>query len=159
MERRPQQRANLVLKYVKRRYDGGGEADLIRSIERQNQNDQLNRMYQGAPVPQAAPAASVPVSQEMPGQPEALQAEDLKFSPVTEAILMGPLQLSVGSVGMLTAALAILTFRQAKNEVMVQQAKQVFNDCMITFNKGLRDTLAMPVRLFKASQQEKKKAA
>jgi len=159
MERRHQQRANLVLKYVKRRYDGGGEADLIRSIERQTQNEQLNRMYQGAPVQQAASAASVPVAQGASIDPEAIQAEDLKLSPVTEAILMGPLQLSVGSVGMLTAALAILTFRQAKNDVMVQQAKQVFNDCMITFNKGLRDTLAMPIRLFKASQQEKKKAS
>ena len=151
MEKRHQQKANLVLKYVKRRYDGGGEADLIRSIERQNQNEQLNRMYNGTPVQHAA---SVPTPQEV-----VAPVEDLKFSPVTEAILMGPLQVAVGSVGMLTAALAVLTFHQAKNEVMVQQAKQIFNDCMGTFYKGIRDTLAMPVRIFKASQKEKKKVS
>lgn len=155
MEKRHQQKTALILKYAKRRFDGGNEVELIRSIERQGQTDQLNRMYNGVPQAEVPAAGSVPVT-PVNQQPAATPNAELKFSPMTEAILMGPLQLSVGAVGMLTSALAIVTFRQAKNEVMVKQAQQVFSDCAKTFQKGLCDLIATPVRVFKASRSVKK---
>jgi hypothetical protein len=162
MERRHQQKSALILKYAKRCYDGGPEIDLIRNIERQNQTDQMNRMYHGANKagvtrPECAhpqTAGTVPFSQYNPAQVDGNVAQ-VQFSPVAEAVLMGPLQVAVGLVGMLTAGLAILTFSQAKNEGMVQQSKQVFSDCAKTFKKGLWDTLCTPVRVFKASRRPK----
>lgn len=160
MEKRHQQKTALILKYAKRRFDGGPEVDLIRSIERQNQTDQMSRMYNGTGVshPELAPiqaAGSVPMNPATAAPQMDPNANPVQFSPVAEAVLMGPLQVSVGAVGMMTAALAIFTFRQAKNEVMLQQSKQVFSDCFKTFQKGLWDTLCTPVRVFKASRRAK----
>jgi len=160
MEKRHQQKTAMILKYAKRRFDGGPEVDLIRSIERQNQTDQLGRMYNGGGVshPEAGPmqaAGTIPVNPAPQTAQMDAQANQVQFSPVAEAVLMGPLQISVGAVGMLTAALAVVTFHQAKNEVMVQQAKQVFSDCLQTFKKGVWDLFCTPVRVFKASRRAK----
>ena len=149
MEKR-QQKTAIVLKYAKRRFDGGQEADLIRAIERQNTTEQLNRIYgnnnEAAPVTagEATPLTTTAAAQ-LENQPGAAP----HASKLWEVVILGPLQVAIGAVGMLTAALAIVTFRRAQNEVMLQQGQLIFHDCLKTFRKGLLDTLTTPVRLLK----------
>lgn len=156
MEKRQQQTA-MILKYAKRRFDGGQEVDLIRAIERQNHTDQLSRMY-GQPEGAATvnSGVTVPLAPADAVQLENMPAAGPKPSRVWEAVIMGPLQIAIGAVGMLTACLAIVTFRRAQNEVMLQQGKLIFKDCAQTFRKGLWDTLTTPVRVFKASRAKTK---
>ena len=147
MEKR-QQKTALVLKYAKRRFDGGQEADLIRAIERQNQTEQLHKMYG---TPQASMGLSMPVPPA-----HAVKLDNSELKPVSQAnsrfwetLMMGPLQVAIGCVGILTAGLAIFTFHRANNEEMLQQSKQVFSDCLKTLKKGLWDTLTTPIRVLK----------
>jgi hypothetical protein len=67
-----------------------------------------------------------------------------------EAAMRGPLQLCIGVVGMLTAVLAIVTFRRANNQPMLDQSLIVFKDCRQTFFKGFLDCFTTPVRVVKA---------
>jgi hypothetical protein len=73
---------------------------------------------------------------------------------VMETILMGPLEVTVGIVGMLTAGLAVATFRQAGNTEMTAQSQQVMRDCYKTFLKGLWDCFTTPVRVFRAKRRK-----
>lgn len=154
MEQR-QQKSAIVLKYAKRRFDGGNECDLIRAIERQQDVEQLNRAYSGAftnmktgftaPLNLAPqPAAAVPPTAEAP-------VKQGKRSKVMETLIRGPLQVCIGLVGMLTAGLAIVTFRRCHNEMMLQQSRAVFNDCVKAFRKGIWETCTSPVQVLKVA--------
>jgi hypothetical protein len=155
MEKR-QQKTAMILKYAKRRFDGGQEVDLIRAIERQNQTDQLGRMYgQPQDLHAVTSSVSVPLAPAAAVQLENQPAAGPKPSKVWEAVIMGPLQIAIGMVGMLTAGLAIVTFRRVQNEVMLQQGQLIFRDCAQTFRKGLWDTLTTPVRVVKAIRRAK----
>lgn len=153
MEKR-QQKTALTLKYAKRRFDGGQEIDLIRAIERQNHTDQLNRMY-GEPQQGASnnvhTGVSVPLTPVHAVELENMPAPGPQPSAIWQAVIMGPLQVAIGAVGVLTACLALVTFRRVQNEVMVQQSRLILHDCAKTFRKGLWDTLTTPARVYKAS--------
>lgn len=182
MERK-QQKSSIILKYNKRRFDGGSEVEQIRQIEYKQAVAQLDKLYNGQPqldgtsalaprlsAPAAAPSlnpvlpVSQPVAEPLPELNELNPVNELTAPPlpeetrhqkrlkrVQEALLMGPLELCVGMVGMLTALLALLTFSRMKNEKLVGQSKAIFKDCLKTFNKGLLDTVAAPVKALKAA--------
>jgi hypothetical protein len=147
------QKSSIILKYAKRRYDGGPEIDTIRSIERQQVVSYLNKLHKEAktqeeakaaePAPAVEPQVETPVS----GQPSA----STRKSRVLHALMVGPVQVCIGLVGLMTAGLAIFTFRKVNNEQMLKQSKTLLNDCLGTFRKGLVDTLTTPVRVLKAA--------
>lgn len=150
MEQR-QQKPALTLKYAKRRFDGGNEAELIRNIE----VSQMNKLYNHtqATTEFGNPSFSAPLNLS-PNTGE--NAPTPKFTKRTrqtrmlEATILGPLQLCIGVVGMLTAGLAIVTFGRADNQPMLQQSWVVFHDCRKTLIKGVKDCLSTPVRVIKA---------
>ncbi len=149
MEKR-QQKTAIVLKYAKRRFDGGQEAELIRAIERQNATEQLNRIYGNSnDVTPGTTGEATPLSTHAASQLENQPGAAPHASKLWEVVILGPLQVAIGAVGMLTAALAIVTFRRAQNEVMLQQSQLIFGDCLKTFRKGLLDALTTPVRVVK----------
>jgi hypothetical protein len=153
MEQR-QQKSTLVLKYAKRRFDGGNEAELIRVIERQQDIAQLNKLYQN-PESTDGLNFNFPSPFNLAPQPVAPQQEAPKKavhpvrSKVWETILRGPLHICIGVVGVLTASLAIVTFRRQGNDLMVEQSRMVFNECVKSLRKGCWDTLTTPVRVVK----------
>lgn len=155
MEQR-QQKSALVLKYAKRRFDGGNEVDLIRAIERQQDVSQLNKVYQHGTNETVNPGFSAPMNLSLV-TPVAVNKTEVAQKPVSnqnrkvwETVIKGPLQICIGLVGILTAGLAIWTFRRFNNQPMLEQSKVVFADCVKTLGKGLLDTAVSPVRVLKA---------
>ena len=158
MERK-QQKQSIILKYSQRRYDGGLEIEQIRAIEHKQAVAQLNNIYSlderrvqplTATSPVLLPQAETPVAPVLP-LPLEQTPRAKKSKRIFEAYIMGPMELCVGVVGMLTSLLAIYTFSRTNNEALVAQSKTVFNDCLKTFNKGILDTLTAPVRALKVA--------
>lgn len=149
-----QQKSAIILKYAKRRFDGGNECDLIRSIERQQDVEQLNRAYGGsgafsnANTGFVAPLNLAPHAAPAPAKAAAPVKKD-KRTQLLEAAVRGPLQICIGVVGMLTAGLAIVTFRRTQNEAMLQQSNQVFSECLKALQKGVWESFTTPVRVLK----------
>ena len=143
MDNRHQQSGKkVVLKFAKRRYDGGTEIALINAIEKKRESAefaQIQAKYMstrpegGAPQPQPQPAPAA-------DQPKPSDRKTRVF----QALVMGPLEICVGTVGMLTSLLAIVTFGYTKNPSLSQQSKTVFRDCVRTFFKGWLDTVTGP---------------
>ena len=65
--------------------------------------------------------------------------------------MIGPMELAVGAVGIMTSTLAIVTFTQMGNPQMAAQSKAVFKDCLITFLKGFQDTAFGPIKALKVA--------
>jgi hypothetical protein len=157
MEQR-EQKSGLVLKYGKRRFDGGNEIELIRSIEKQKalkqlhelQKQHLNEVQMELAARQSGQEAETVPKEETPPQAVSATPPDVKRR-VWEALLLGPLAICIGSVGIMTAMLAIAAFTQMKNEAMLLQSRQVLKDCWKTLRKGLTDLLSTPVRVYKAA--------
>ncbi|HEY9686663.1 MAG TPA: hypothetical protein V6C52_06785 [Coleofasciculaceae cyanobacterium] len=147
------QKSSIILKYAKRRYDGGPEIDTIRSIERQQVVSYLNKLHkeareqEEAKAAELAPTVEPQVETPVSGQPSA----STRKSRVLHALVVGPVQVCIGLVGLMTAGLAIFTFRKVNNEQMVKQSQTLLNDCLGTFRKGLVDTLTTPIRVLKAA--------
>lgn len=165
------QKSSMILKYAKRRYDGGPEIELIRSIERKQVIAYLNKIHnqESAPVqaeiqqetaeslapvidkiePQAVePQAEVPVESVAAGK-EAVKAA--RKSKVLHALVLGPVEICIGLVGLMTAALAIFTFRKVNNPQLLKQGQTLLADCGQTLQKGIWDTFTTPVRVLKAA--------
>jgi hypothetical protein len=156
MEQRKQKPA-LVLKYGKRRYDGGPEVEAIRAIERQQAVAQMshlqNRQRHLEPVQIQVESAPEPVTLPQPAPvAQAAPATGSRKNRILEALLLGPMELCIGAVGIMTATLAIITFRRLNNAELLEQSRAVFRDCVKTFRKGLLDTLTTPVRALKAAK-------
>jgi hypothetical protein len=149
-----QQKAAVVLKYAKRRFDGGNEMDLINVIERQQDVDQLNKLYQPRSVEGKHASFTAPLSlmpNAVVAQPAVEQDKTarVRYSKLGEIALRGPLQICIGLVGILTAGLAIMTFRRHRNDVMLAQSRLVLNECLKSLRKGCWDTLVSPVKVLK----------
>lgn len=152
MEQR-KQTSPLVLKYGKRRFDGGTEVELIRTIERQKTMLELRRLQEQhleeVKTDLAKPSAQANLTPPA-AEPAKEPAPVARKNRVLEAWILGPMELCVGAVGLLTATLAVITFRQLNNEPLLKQSQGVFNDCLGTFRKGIIDTLTTPIRVLKA---------
>ena len=148
-----QEKTTLILKYAKRRFDGGNEAELIRAIERQQDVAQLNKLFGDNNGPgNVSVGINVPLNltpQQSAQQPVGPKQEFGKRAKVRDAVIRGPLQVCIALVGLLTAGLAIMTFRKQQNSPMLEQSRVVFADCRKTLRKGLWDTVTTPVRVLK----------
>ncbi len=129
-----------VLKFRKRLYDGGSEIALIQAIEAgRHVASQLKK-------PTMTPEE--PKVEEKPA-PAAESKEPGKGRQITDTLLMGPLELVVALVGILTAGIAIATFTHFKNEALLQQSRNILRDCGQMLMKGLKDTLHTPGKVMK----------
>lgn len=170
MEKQEKQ-ASLVLKYAKRRFDGGSEIDQIRFIERHNAIAKLEKMAQlsetESPVSFTLPILEAPSAAEAV---ESLQAETPEVSAPVEApveapisrltkirnlCIAAPLAIAVGAIGAVTALLAIVVFQQANNLPLVEQARGILRDCRQTIKKGVLDTVSLPVRALQVLTENK----
>ncbi len=80
-----------------------------------------------------------------------LPSNSTKSRRIFHAMVMGPLEIIVGCVGVVTSILAMLTFVYFKNTTLLQQSKSVFNDCIHTLKKGCVDTMFSPARVIRAA--------
>ncbi|MBY0404320.1 MAG: hypothetical protein K2X66_10515 [Cyanobacteria bacterium] len=117
----------LVLQYQQRRYDGGSEIELIRYIE---EKQALKLQETDVIVPQVVLQVS-------------------KKTKMMEVLLMGPMEIAVGTVGVLTTLIAVFAFTQQKNWPMVEQSRMVQKECVKTFWQGCVNTLSSPWKALK----------
>ncbi len=161
--------SSMVLKFDKRRYDGGSEIELIQYIENcyEKKPTDTQSLVSSAmrPIPYPATVSKEPKESGTNGvtiAPETLSSSvqqmgsDLRTNTkqgrgkqVLETLLLGPMEIAVGSVGILTSGLAIMTFSQVKNSNMVTQSKAVLKECTRTLLKGITDTLWAPIKAAK----------
>lgn len=163
MEQR-EQKSGLVLKYGKRRFDGGNEIELIRTIERQKALKQLQELQKDnlsevqleiASKKEAQPVHENPITQTaLPPAPVAVPSCKPLQARIFEAIVFGPLALCVGTIGAVTGLLAIVVFKHMQNDAMLEQSRQVLKDSSKTFRKGVVDSITTPVRVYKAIKNQ-----
>jgi threonine dehydrogenase-like Zn-dependent dehydrogenase len=127
-----QQNHCLNLNAVKRRYDGDYAETLVDNAEQY-----LKAMEQSMLA--TKPVAIVPGNTQ-----QASSIQQVVTQKPLDCIIKGPLQICIGLVGMLTASLAIFTFKQAKQDALVQQSKYVFSESFKSVIKGIKDCLKSP---------------
>ncbi len=180
MEKDNRKKQSIVMTFKKRRYDGGTEIQLIEAIERKNKQQfaevkarqlrveleqQMNTNHGGTTAMQDMPHGYRSVNRKAPRTEDAnqpsvkaastdgnqLPPNSTKSRRVFHAMVMGPLEIIVGCVGVITSILAMLTFVYFKNKTLLQQSKSVFNDCIHTLKKGFVDTMFSPARVIRAA--------
>ena len=150
----------IVLKFKKRRFDGGSEVALIKAFERQEARAQQSRLLirteplsiSPLSIPKDGGFAENRSKEPCEGPCESEITEVIKpekepvlsKNPYIEALCLGPLELCVGLLGIMTATLGIVTFGHLKNQDLAQQSRDVLQDCFKTIGKGMADTLAGP---------------
>lgn len=152
-QKRPVDLHELALRFEKRRFDGGNELELIQQIEaqqaRQLAQAGLVSNEQAALMVSRRPQQRVVQRIQPAGPAQASFQHRTKSAAAWEALIVGPLEIAVGAVGMLTSVIAMATFFNSKNAVLAQQSKQIMRDCSITFVRGFINSALMPVRLVK----------
>jgi hypothetical protein len=144
-----QKQSVLVLKYDKRRFDGGMEIDQIRHIERRQSIAQMERMTQPHSLLETSmQTVEAPPTDNAPVQAPAEAQTQKRTHKVLDACIVGPLAICIGVVGILTACLAILMFTKMDNQPLLAQARTIMNDCVKSLKKGIVDTLTTPIRVF-----------
>ncbi len=153
----------LATELTERRFDGGTEVELIAQIEaKQRQQSQTTQPRAVKPRTRKATAAvtqpkqqqakslqgrAVEASAGIPLEGRAEKPNRIKYA--VDTLMVGPLQIAVGLVGMLTSALAMASFRKAGDEGLQAQSKAIFKDCGLTLLIGLYYTLVSPIRCLK----------
>lgn len=120
-----------VLYTQRRRFDGGNEIDLDRYLEtretlRITTTEELSRAKKPA----------------------------TKKEKILVALIQGPMELSVGIVGILTTLLAYIAFTCSKNRSLLDQSQTVFTDCLQMLWKGLGHTVIGPTKALKLAFQK-----
>ncbi|MGE0201648.1 MAG: hypothetical protein AB7P76_11855 [Candidatus Melainabacteria bacterium] len=141
-------RKAMVLKFSKRRYDGGSEMELIQELDSARRIIQPRKAFAEPRAQESAVAGSMPV------MPDAKAATGKKPAPRTQkilqALLMGPLQMTIALVGLLTTGLALVTCIYYRNESLAAQSRLVYRECLKTLMKGLTDTFIGPGKALQA---------
>lgn len=163
----------LILDCNNRRFDGGTEIELIAQIEAQQAHHQQRPQPHHGRSSSAAHATAVKGAAQHKARATRPEHSNLRHSslipaaetgrviPLTnrqaprwkyavDALLVGPLQVAVGFVGILTSILAMATFKKNQDEAMAAQSKQVFKDCSHTLLLGVLYTVLSPIRSLKA---------
>ncbi len=153
----------LATELTERRFDGGTEIDLIAQIEAKQKNQQHNQPRSATPRgvgkanhttrPQAHAKAqslqgrAMETNAGIPLEGRASKPNRIKHA--VDTLMVGPLQIAVGIVGMLTSGLAMASFRKAGDEALQAQSKSIFKDCSLTLLIGLYYTVVSPLRCIK----------
>jgi hypothetical protein len=126
----------IILSYKRRRYDGGPEMELIAYLEAQHQQKTLSGYSEldelMADYDDMAPTAH-----------HAAKHKSL-WQQVGEVLCMGPLEIFVGLLGMITTGIAATTFKTLMNPALTAQSRAVYDDCWDTCKQGLAHTLKAP---------------
>lgn len=136
----------MVLKFDKRRYDGGSEVELIQYIESGQLDSNMTN-----PVSPAFVQAGMAASAGSKPNASVSTKKKTRSKQVIEALALGPMELAVGSVGILTSGLAVVTFSKMNNPEMAAQSKVVLRECVKTLIKGAIDTAFAPVKAIKVA--------
>lgn len=150
---------NLVLECHTRRFDGGTEGELIRQIEERQRRQAIlsggsgGRMTQppassrmtirSQEAPSAEGITAIPLDNRLEnGRPKRLRA-------AFDCLIVGPLQIAVGIVGILTAVLALAAFIKNKDEALTAQSHHILKECVITLARGVLETALSPLKVLK----------
>ena len=160
----------LILQYEKRRFDGGPEIELIRQIEERQMIAELQaHLVASSGMAAEAPTQTAPVQRNVPVRVKTHHFQPLKPSSaetanpepsvsakpqglkrrLIEAVLIGPMEILVGFLGLLTTAMALITFSQTKNAAMVAESHKVMAECFHTLVQGLIHVVMTPCSLVK----------
>jgi len=157
MDENKTKKSTIVLKFKKRRYDGGTEIELIQNIERQKAaqfadlkkkqaEELMHKIEATSDQPGRLMTESVHGAAEPVVQPATPEVPRSKARRVMEAFALGPLEMLVGSLGIVTAGFAILTFRYMNNKTLEAQSTAVLEDCWKAIGRGLAHALTAPGR-------------
>jgi hypothetical protein len=147
----------LILQYDKRRYDGGPEIELIKQIEERQLladlqakmlTQLINDNKQVSPVEIASAVQPVEAPQAV-----ATNVKPNRQRRVLEALLIGPMEIFVGILGIFTTLLALATFSRSNNVPMQHESKVVLGECVQTLGQGIGHLLTSPVRVLSAAIQ------
>lgn len=135
-----------ILKYQRRRFDGGSEMELIQAMEAGQvlalktigplTTESTKVMDIVEDTPDLAPPPAVP-EQKASG----------KLREIGYALLLGPVEILVGLVGLFTCTVAIGMFTHFKNQSLVTKSQTVLKDCLKTLVKGCKDTVLAPAKV------------
>jgi hypothetical protein len=131
-KRQAKKQQPVVLQYKKRRYDGGSEIELIKYLEAKRS---LN-IAEAKPVEAPQPQVQVPQK---------------RSKKIVEALILGPMELAIGVVGMMTTTLAIVTFKQQQKPELAKQSQVVFKECWQTFVQGIVHSAVGPWKAVKVA--------
>ena len=123
----------IILSYKRRRYDGGPEVELIAYLEAQHQQQQLT---------------GTTLLEDLLYETEDAPAEKTLWQKMGEVLFIGPLEIFVGVLGMLTTGIAATAFKAFMNPALNAQSRAVFADCWTTFKQGCVHTVKAPIRVF-----------
>lgn len=155
-------RPPIVLKFKKRFYDGEQEVELIKRLERRYQEMQFDEnATQKTGVAASSTTTGVRPSlrvvnpkdhQEI--SPTAAPAEAVetvaetnaasKKQQILQALFLGPLEISVAILGVITAGFAMITFACFKNQELNQHSQVVLVECRKAFIRGIKNTISGP---------------
>lgn len=110
----------IMLQYRKRMYDGGSEIELIQYLEAKR---------------------SLKLTE---AQAQVKEMAKPRTKRILETLILGPMELAIGVVGVMTTVIAILAFRQQRNWPLVEQSKKVFKECLRTFGQGVVHSITGP---------------
>jgi hypothetical protein len=127
----------IILNYKRRRYDGGPEMELIAYLEAQHKQLELTETGNMANL----------LEDIMDGQLD--NAPRSRWHQLGEVVCIGPLEITVGILGMLTTGLAAMVFKAFMNPALSEQSRSVFHDCWDTFKQGCKHTVYAPVNVVK----------
>lgn len=157
---RPTDLNELLIDATKRRFDGGTEIDLIAQIEAQQESSELDHKrdthrsnrkkhakrqhnttgHKHAHNKRMAVSAEIPLTN---------RTAVPRWKYAADTLLLGPLQIAVGCVGILTSGLALATFAKNNDKHMVEQSKDVFFDCLKTLATGVFHLAISPISFVK----------
>jgi hypothetical protein len=150
----------LILQYEKRRYDGGPEIELIRQIEERHLLADMQAQML-ATMAHDRHSSTTPVAEEpVAAVVQAVAHQQVPVSPVVkasrqrrvlEALLIGPMEIFVGILGICTTLLALATFSRSNNVAMQHESKVVLGECVQTLGQGVLHLFTSPVRVLTAA--------
>ncbi|MDH4380111.1 MAG: hypothetical protein QE263_09435 [Vampirovibrionales bacterium] len=148
---------NLVLECDTRRFDGGTEGELIRQIEeRQRRQTILSGGSGGGRVTQPPSSQRMAIRSHESPSSEGITAIPLanrhpkRIRLALDCLIVGPLQVAVGIVGVLTAVLALAAFIKSKDEALTAQSHHILKECSMTLARGVVETVLSPLKVLKA---------
>lgn len=147
---------------TERRFDGGTEINLIAQIEARQEQGELPKTAKRNPVakagrasvprgvtPQSDNARNTTLQEAVTAIPLQNRTQPNRVKMAMDTLLVGPLQIAVGAVGILTSGLAMASFCKSGDESLQQQSRAIFRDCSLTLLIGMFYTLVSPLRCLK----------
>jgi hypothetical protein len=128
----------IILNYKQRRYDGGPEMELIAYLE--SQHKQLE-------ITEAGSMGTLLEDILDDEEAQLFAAPMSRWRQMGEVLCIGPLELFVGILGMVTTGIAATVFSVFMNPTLSQQSRSVYTDCWETVKQGAVHMATAPLNL------------